>query len=600
MRSSILLAAAASVVVSAASQPVFRSGTDLVRFDLRVIDASGRPVTDLRPDELEIIENGQPLPILLFQHLSEPPDQYAEAALRSVSAEVSSNRGAPHGHLYVVVFDQAHMAPGNEQLARRAAETFIKTRVRPSDRVAVVGIPGPGPELGFTTDRTRAIAEVAKVQTVDQTGDTLQRLSDALAQYRSVEGRKTVLFFSEGFHQREASSELEDVAAAAAQGHAVFYAFDLTRRAGSGIAETPARTESLGSLAAETGGALITDLAADVDAALARVADRGQDYYLVGFTPGTAAPAARGHYRRVSVRVRRPGARVSARTGYALAQAGPPLDRRRTIEAALAAPFPHQALPIDYTTYTLRSDSAGRTRVTLSLEVELPVHDEARDSADVAFIVRNARDGRVVASGTDIMPLPSTPTEGRATGVSAYRAHFDVPPGSYVMRAVVREPGGLLGSADRKLDVRGLSGAEVTVGDVILGSVTGGLPVRARAYAQDGLTGTIDAYSRSPGPLQQLTVNAAVVPAGGAQPVVTGRAELGETMSGGTGVVRRATFAIPLAGVAPGRYVVRVTVTAGSTRIADLSRELDVVAGSKPRVSPEPRITRHAAFGGLR
>ena len=128
-----------------------------------------------------------------------------------------------------------------------------------------------------------------------------------------------------------------------------------------------------------------------------------------------------------------------------------------------------------------------------------------------------------------------------------------------------------------------MSGADVTVGDVILGSVTGGLPVRARAYTQDGLTGMLDAYGRSAGPLQALTVSAAVVPAGGAQPVATGRAELGDTMSGGTGVVRRAKFAIPLAGVPPGRYVVRVTVAAGSTRIADLTREVEIVAGTKPR-----------------
>ena len=605
MRSSILLAVAASVVVSAApldsargrSQPVFRSGTDLVRFDLRVIDAAGRPVTDLRPDELEIVENGQPMPILLFQHLSEPPDQYAEAALRSVSAEVSSNRGAPHGHLYVVIFDQAHIAPANEQLARRAAEAFITSRVRPSDRVAVIGIPGPGPELGFTADRTRAIAELAKLQTADQTGDTLQRLSDVLAQYRPVEGRKTVLFFSEGFQQADA--RVDDVAAAAAQSHAVFYAYDLTRHAGPGAGEARARTQSLRSLAAETGGVLITDAAADVDAAVTRMADQGQDYYLVGFTPGASAPAARGRYRRVSVRVRRPGASVSARTGYALPQTGLPRDRRRTIDAALSAPFPHQALPVDYTTYILRSDSAGRARVTLSLEAELPVLDTARDSADVAFIVRDARDGRVVASGADTKPLPSTPADGHPTGVGTYRAHFDVPPGSYIMRAVVREPGGLLGSADRKLDVRASSGADVTVGDVILGSMADGLPVRARAYTQDGLTGMVDAYGRSPGALQALMVSAAVVPAGGAQSVATARAELGDTMSGGTGVVRRATFAIPLAGVPPGRYVVRVTVTAGSTRIADLSREVDVVAGAKPRVSAEPRIARHAAFSGL-
>ena len=47
--------------------------------------------------------------------------------------------------------------------SRARGRDFIKSRVRPSDRVAVIGIPGPGPELGFTADRTRAIAELAKV-----------------------------------------------------------------------------------------------------------------------------------------------------------------------------------------------------------------------------------------------------------------------------------------------------------------------------------------------------------------------------------------------------------------------------------------------------
>src|SRR3954462_15700153 len=136
-----------------APQPVFRSGVDLVRFDVRFTDNSGRPITDLRRDELEVVEDGRPLRLLLFQHFEEPAGSYADAALRSVSAEVSSNRGAPRGHLYLLVFDQTHITPGHEQLARRAAETFIKTRVRPSDRIAIVGLPGPGPDLGFTADR---------------------------------------------------------------------------------------------------------------------------------------------------------------------------------------------------------------------------------------------------------------------------------------------------------------------------------------------------------------------------------------------------------------------------------------------------------------
>jgi VWFA-related protein len=676
------LLAAVLAAASQSAQPVFRSGADLVRFDVRVTDGSGRPITDLRQDEIEIVEGGNARPILLFQHLAEPPGMYAEAALRSVSAEVSSNAGAPRGHLYILVFDQSHIAPGNEQISRRAAEAFVRNRVRPSDRIAVVGVPGPGPELGFTADRTRAIAELAKVhgdlqrsvksaagdlsvheayeiaagndkvvadvlvrQSSDLSADvgaaasagmsgisdrargrqsedpavmrkvilenartivaqadaaardTLQRLSDIIAQYRSVEGRKSVVFFSEGFHQHNVSRELEQVAAAAAQSYAVFYAFDLNRRAGTDVAQalTPsttaatevlARTEPLGSLASETDGALISDASTHLDAAMTRIADQAEDYYLVGFTPSAAALAARGDYHRVSVRVKRPGARVNARTGYATPKSTVPADRRLAIDAVLAAPFSQQGLRIEYTTYTLRSDNAGRARVLLSLEAHLPVGDGAHQTADVVFIVRDARNGRVVASGTDTMPLPSKADEASATGVGAYRVHFEVPPGSYLMRTVVREPGGLVGSADRKLDVRGLSGPDVTVGDVVLGSATGALPVRARAYAQDGLTGMVETYGRSPEQLQALTVTATIVPIGVESAVATVRAELGDTMNTGTGVVRRASFAVPLAAVAPGGYQARVKVSAGSETVADLTRELEVVEGSRPLAPP--------------
>ena len=224
----------------------------------------------------------------------------------------------------------------------------------------------------------------------------------------------------------------------------------------------------------------------------------------------------------------------------------------------------------------------------LSLEADLPVGDAAHEAADVVFIVRDARDGRVVASGTDTMRLPSAAGDGSATGVGTYRVHFELPPGSYMMRAVVREPGGLVGSADRKLEVRGLTGPDVTVGDVILASVTGTVPVRARAYAMDGLTGMLEAYGRSPDQLQTLTVTAAIVPVGAEQPIATVRAALGETMSAGIGVTRRATFSVPLSGVPPGAYQARVTVTAGSETVADLTRELEIVAGASPRPASAP------------
>src|SRR6266511_3826254 len=143
----------------APTHPAFRSGVDLVRFDLSVTDDKGKPLPDVRPDEIEILENGKPLPIVLFQRVQEPAGFYTDAAIRAVSAEVTSNDATPRGHLYIFVFDQDHITPGNEQKGRAAAATFIRTRVRASDRLAMFGVPGPGPDLQFTSDTRRALAE---------------------------------------------------------------------------------------------------------------------------------------------------------------------------------------------------------------------------------------------------------------------------------------------------------------------------------------------------------------------------------------------------------------------------------------------------------
>ena len=684
MRPLLLAALASAAALQAAQppQPVFRSGTDLVRFDVRVTGPDGRPIKDLRPDEIEIVEDGTARPILLFQHMEEPSAAYGEAALRAVSAEVSSNHGSPRGHLYLLIFDQRHIVAGNEQVARRAAEAFLRRTLRPSDRVAVVGVPGPGPFTGFTADRTRIFAELQKVQgTMERkisspagnfsvheayeaasgndavivnilmrqsadisadvgaagagtesagrdraaaksredpstmrkvimenarsivasedaaSRDTLQRIVDTLEQYRSVEGRKTVLFFSEGFHQPNVTREVERVAAAAAECYAVFYAFDLTRRQSladqatlastTEASEINARMEPLGNLASETDGVFVPDAASHLDEAMGRLADQTQDYYLVGFSPSAAATAAPGSYRRVQLRVRRPGARVSARTGYAVAGGGP-VGRRAAIDAALAAPFSQQALRVEYTTYALRADNAGRSRVILSLEAGLPLRDGMNGMADVVFVVRDLRDGRVVASGTDTIPLPATAAGGATTGLGTYRVHFDVPPGSYMMRTVVREPGGLIGSADRKLDVRGFSGPDVTASDVIFNSAGSPLPVRARAYTKDGLSAVVETYGRTADQLRDVAVTASLVSAQSGAAVTTFGADVESPVGSGTVLMRRAMLAAPLTGVPPGPYVARVKVTAGGETVADLTREVDVLDGTAPPPPPPP------------
>jgi VWFA-related protein len=659
-------------------QATFKSGVDLVRFDVRIVDENGRPITDLRQDEIVVEENGKALPLVLFQRVTEPAESYVEAALRAVSAQVSSNEAFPRGHLYILLFDQQHIMPGNEARARMAAEQFIRRRVRPSDRVAVYAVPGPGPEVSFTADRVRAIQALDTVRgmaqkTVDSAfgrmtvyeahrvvqgdvklmgdllvrmaaesgtdvvtagGDAagarraavgedirasrlalvenarqivnqtdamsrqfLQRLADVVTQFRDIEGRKTVVLFSEGFFQDNLARELETVAAAAAQSYSVFYTFDLNQRGPSlteaSAPETTQATEiqdriaPLATLAVETDGMMVVDAGARTQEALDRIADQAQDYYLLGFAPSQAARTARGKYQRVNVKVTRPGARVSARTGYAVGPEQTPDNKRRAINTVLGAPFVQQALKIDYTTYVMKAPEPGQHRVVLSLNADLPVRATPSDAADVVFVVRDVRDGRVVASGTDTMNLPAAAKPGVALGSGSWRVQFNVPAGSYVMRTVVREPGGLTGSADRRIDVRALDGPDVTASDLVIGSAMAGLPVKSRAFSEDGLSGVIEMYGRSPVQLEGLAVKVELRGSDNA-PVKSVAATIADAEQEGSGLSRRASFQVPLAGVPPGEYIAHALVTARGEVVAERTRQVEVLGGHAPAVEARP------------
>lgn len=651
-------------------RPVFRSGVNLVRLDVRVVDGAGRPIPDIRPDEVEIAEAGAKRPLLLFQRVAGAGGSYVELAQRTIASDVSTNQGAPQGQLYVLVFDQDHIRPGGELPVRLAAETFLRTRVKPQDRVAVFGLPGPGPSQPFTANlmsaRTHleyvrgglvrmangAVTEMPEhdayeilrgndqvltryttgqsgaqqaggsgtdiarrttddpvvlrqllrenAQSIVNRADTESRaflaaFADLLRSFRGIDGRKTVLLFSEGFYGDNVSRDLENVAAAAAESYSVIYAFDLNKRStpvdavapANDSTETISRLEPMGSLAAETSGALLKDASVRLDSAFASLQPDDGSYYLVGFEP---AGGQDGAYRRIRITVRRPGAKVVTRTGYALGAAPSPADRRRAIDTALAAPFTQQSLKIEYTTYVGQAMTSGAQRVVLSLLAELPVRAVGRAAAsdgaqaDVVFAVKDVRTGKTLASGSDALPLPEQPSGGWSTGWSSWHVAFEVPAGDYVMRCVVREPGGIVGSADRRFSVRSLNGADVAATDFIIASPGDPLPVRAVAYSDGNLTGTVRLYAPSSADLDSATAHLELTSAA-AGPMGTSRTSPGtiaEAVTTGSRTVRDVLFAMPLAQLEAGQYVARAVVRVKGEVVADLRRPVEVILGAPP------------------
>src|SRR5690606_30306128 len=131
----LLLAAAALLFAPPVSaQVTFKSGVDLVRFDVRVVDETGRPITDLKPEEIIVEEDDNLMPIMRVQRMSDTADEpFQEESIHAITAQVSSTEAFPRGDLYTLTFDQEQITPGNEQRARMAAEQFIRFRVCPAD-----------------------------------------------------------------------------------------------------------------------------------------------------------------------------------------------------------------------------------------------------------------------------------------------------------------------------------------------------------------------------------------------------------------------------------------------------------------------------------
>ena len=196
LASFVLLIGAAwpATVIAQQEPPTFTSGVELARLDIEVTDSDGRPIRDLRPEEVEVVEDGVRRPVTFLQYVREPAGSYDEAARRTVGAAVSTNQGAPRGRLYVLVFDQTHIAPRNEQPARRAAERFLRARVRPGDRVALFALPGPGAQIGFTADvesRDRGVAEHLRSPGADELQQ--RRRDEGSRSLRSHRGNQEVL-----------------------------------------------------------------------------------------------------------------------------------------------------------------------------------------------------------------------------------------------------------------------------------------------------------------------------------------------------------------------------------------------------------------------
>lgn len=160
----------------------FRSTVDLVPVDVSVVDKTGRQVSDLTAQDFTLSVDGRARRIASAQFISiqraieEPPQP----------VEYSSNAGAAAGRLIMLVVDSENIGAGRGKGAIDAARRFLGTLNR-ADRVALIVLPGLGPQLEFTSNHAMVQAMLVNVvgQATDDIGPKRVGISEAIAIQRN-------------------------------------------------------------------------------------------------------------------------------------------------------------------------------------------------------------------------------------------------------------------------------------------------------------------------------------------------------------------------------------------------------------------------------
>ena len=499
-------------MASANQRPQFRAAVELVQLDVSVLDNERRPVRGLAAKDFEIFEDGKPQTISTFAGI-DLPDAVEPSTpwMRDVAPDTRRNDTLNDRRLFVMVLDDATAQVNLAALksTKLIARRFIE-RLGPSDLMAIVFTLNNRNAQDYTSDRARLLAAVDKFDVgfrdldsnpgIGLAGDshlffrytieTLLKVSELMVAL--PEQRKALVYVGQGVpvdvvaastvtlagqvgalepgaKQALLIQRLREAFRRADRANVAFYTFDTCGpRAGGGSTCVPGlEVDFLRGIAEETGGYSTADTN-DFEPGITQVYRENASYYLLGFV--STNPKPDGKFRRLEVRVRRPGLQVRTRTGYRAENANDAADRNQVASEAepLALPItgllPKKDVPLQAwaAPFATSGKSGSSIPVLLAFRHEVAARDErATETVDVR-VDAYSPDGKLRATQT---LRAQVVLRAGAEGQVAYEVLTMValPPGRYQLR---------LGASLQRLRRSGSVYYDLDVPDVSKGMLT--------------------------------------------------------------------------------------------------------------------------------
>jgi VWFA-related protein len=318
---SVLVVATLAAIGLTAQETVFRTSAQVLTITVSVTDKDGRPISDIRPEELTILDDGRRREIQSFSQSSDVP---------LTLGLVVDNSGSQHEYV------EQH---------REDMRQFLRQVLHKGDRAFLVAIPGPAMLEQDVTDSVKDLTSA-----VNHLGDKfriplggMNRLKTFGGPCRTnngcgsliwngvwgsaglrlfkVKGRKAILLMSDG-QDTGSDHSLKDAIDAAQAADAPVYTIGSAAapifRGGRGLPRAAGLVidgglDDLRRLAEQTGGAYF---AASEDPAKVFAQIEAELRYLYVLSFGVPEQDRDGRFHRLVVTSNRDGARVRSREGY--------------------------------------------------------------------------------------------------------------------------------------------------------------------------------------------------------------------------------------------------------------------------------------------
>jgi len=450
----------------------FQAKVNLVMVPVVVRNTLGHAIGNLAKENFQLFDKGKPQEISRFavEKTGAPKGRESQPSADKPAATVEGNATpvvVPE-RFVAYLFDDVHLAAADLSRVRDAADRHMAT-LQTTDRAAIYTMSGEL-SLDFTDDRAKLHEALLRVRPglMVRTGalsDLELRTFASFANLREVikrmavaPGQRTIMFISPGFSNiaPEFLQETTDVLERAIKANVIIStldarglytdpAFDVSSRGrGATLSAAISRADILAELAAGTGGTFFQN-SNDLDEGFRRLAAAPEYVYLLGFSPQNLK--ADGSYHSLKVTLKNGGGvTIQARRGYYAPKhlADEAENARQEIESALFSREEILELPIEmHTQFFKSSDQSAQIAVLAQLNLKLFKFRKAegRNKNEVTLVYGLFdRDGNFTQGIQKVLELRlKDETLERLGQRATVRTNFDVKPGTYLIRLVVRD-----------------------------------------------------------------------------------------------------------------------------------------------------------------